>query len=102
MDDYSDGEDDWEEFDDCSRSLSTDDMIAEVFAASLHGDPHIVGARMRVQVQNRVVILLGSVASVQAHGAMRQRAWDIPGVVDVCNRLSVTPPGDSQTSGPAQ
>lgn len=93
---FPEGEDDWQEADadlpDCSMGISTDEMIAEVFAASVFSDPHIRGAHIKVQVQNRVVILLGEVATVQARRAMRQRAWDVPGVADVCNRLAVVPP----------
>jgi osmotically-inducible protein OsmY len=96
---FPEGEKDWQESEaelqDCSLGTSTDEMIAEVFAASVFSDPHIQGAHIRVQVQNRVVILLGEVASVQARKVMRQRAWDVPGVADVCNRLSVVPPGRS-------
>ncbi|MEU4426576.1 BON domain-containing protein [Actinoplanes sp. NPDC024001] len=96
---FPESDDDWQEpgadLQDCSLGLSTDEMIAEVFAASVFGDPHIRGARIKVQVQNRVVILLGEVASVRARKVMRQRAWDVPGVADVCNRLSVVPPAGS-------
>ncbi|WP_328474447.1 BON domain-containing protein [Actinoplanes sp. NBC_00393] len=96
---FPEGEGDWQESEadlqDCSMGMSTDDMIAELFAASVFGDPHIRGAYIRVQVQNRVVILLGEVASVQARKVMRQRAWEVPGVADVCNRLTVVPPGRS-------
>jgi osmotically-inducible protein OsmY len=40
-------------------------------------------------VQNGVIILIGELGSVDARAAAGSRAWQVPGVVDVCNRITV-------------
>lgn len=72
--------------------LTADELIAELVAASIMGHPYARGRSLDIQVQNQVVILLGQVASVEARAMIRGLAWQMPGVRDVCNRLTVGPP----------
>ncbi|WP_328473644.1 BON domain-containing protein [Actinoplanes sp. NBC_00393] len=74
--------------------MSTDELIAEVVAASVLSNPHIRGGHLTIQVQNRVVILSGDVPSTEARKMIRQLAWSTPGVHDVCSDLGVVPPGE--------
>lgn len=77
----------------CSFGMPTDELIAEVVAASVLGHPQIRGGYLEVEVQNRVVILLGEVTSADARTTIRRLAWAVPGVHDVCNRLRVAVTG---------
>jgi osmotically-inducible protein OsmY len=43
--------------------------------------------RVRVSVQNQVVILRGEVDSEDTRTAVVRRTWATPGVADVCNRI---------------
>ncbi|MEV1143781.1 BON domain-containing protein [Micromonospora sp. NPDC049799] len=43
--------------------------------------------QISVSVQNRVVILSGLVSGTDARQVAGELAWDVPGVVDVCNTL---------------
>ncbi|RKN47838.1 BON domain-containing protein [Micromonospora endolithica] len=42
-----------------------------------------------VRVQNRVVVLDGVVAADETRRTAGELAWDVPGVVDVCNAVRV-------------
>jgi hypothetical protein len=55
--------------------------------ARIVGSPALRGERITVEVQNRVVTLLGTVPSAQARAAAAELALATPGVRDVCNRL---------------
>lgn len=48
-------------------------------------------------MQNRVVILAGTVASPEARQVAGDLAWDVPGVFNVCNSLRLRP---AQRPGP--
>ena len=66
-----------------------DEMLADRAAAALRQDERIRGRRIELTVQNRVIILIGDVATAEASDAAGRLAWSVPGVHDVCNRLSV-------------
>jgi osmotically-inducible protein OsmY len=46
-------------------------------------------ARIRVEVTDRVVVLHGEVDTSMVKRVAGEDAWDVPGVVDVSNQLSV-------------
>ena len=68
----------------------TDEWIADRLEASVRCDPRIRGHYLEIQVQNRVVLLFGELASSEACTAARLLAWSVPGVVDVRNRVTVS------------
>ncbi|MGB2568674.1 BON domain-containing protein [Micromonospora citrea] len=45
--------------------------------------------QITVSVQNRVAILAGLVYGDEARRVAAELAWDVPGVVDVCNMLRI-------------
>ncbi|MEU4427640.1 BON domain-containing protein [Actinoplanes sp. NPDC024001] len=53
------------------------------------GDPRLAGERITVEVQNRVVNLLGTVNSLYARVVAAELARSTPGVLDICNRLQL-------------
>lgn len=65
----------------------TDDHLGRLVAARLSADRRTSRQRITVSVQNRVVILLGSVPSAELAHLAGDKAWDTPGVFDVCNAL---------------
>jgi osmotically-inducible protein OsmY len=69
---------------------SADEWLAERTARALRTDPLVRGTRLEILVQNGVIILSGELSSAGAREAAGRRAWTVPGVVDVCNRLTVT------------
>jgi osmotically-inducible protein OsmY len=69
---------------------SADEWLVGRAAEALATDPHVHGRRLEIRVQNGVVILLGELSSADAREAAGRRAWTVDGVVDVCNRLTVT------------
>ncbi|MFI0795856.1 BON domain-containing protein [Micromonospora rubida] len=70
-----------------------DARLAAVVARRLGGDPAVRHERVRVSVQNRVVILTGIVADPRARRAAGELAWEVADVVDVCNALRLAEPG---------
>ena len=68
---------------------SGDEWLAERTAQALRTDPLVRGTRLEILVQNGVIILSGELSSSGAREAAGKRAWTVPGVVDVCNRLTV-------------
>ncbi|MGW1059140.1 BON domain-containing protein [Micromonospora rubida] len=70
-----------------------DARLAAVVARRLGGDPTVRHERVRVSVQNRVVILTGIVADPRARRAAGELAWEVTDVVDVCNALRLAEPG---------
>ncbi|MGC1215749.1 MAG: BON domain-containing protein [Micromonospora sp.] len=45
--------------------------------------------QITITVQNRVVILAGAVADQETRRVAGELAWDVPGVIDVCNALQL-------------
>ncbi|MFE9690278.1 BON domain-containing protein [Micromonospora sp. NPDC005806] len=64
-----------------------DVRLAALVAQRLSIDWTTRRQQITVSVQNRVVILGGTVADAQARRAAGELAWDVPGVFDVCNAL---------------
>jgi hypothetical protein len=74
--------------------LAEEVVDAELFLARLVVDELVRDRQIRaghvvVTVQNGVVILEGQVDDPQTQAAAARRAWAIPGVFDVSNRLTV-------------
>ncbi|MEV1329420.1 BON domain-containing protein [Micromonospora costi] len=66
---------------------SEDLRLAALVAQRLAIDWVTRRQQITVAVQNRVVILSGTVASPDAREVAGDLAWDVPGVFDVCNTL---------------
>ena len=69
--------------------FSGDELLVHLVAEGLVADRAVRGRLIDVTVQNGVVIMEGEVASIEARAAAGRRAWSVPGVHDVCNRLTV-------------
>lgn len=69
--------------------VEADEWIADRLEASVRGDPRIRGNYLEIQVQNRVVIFLGELDSSEAITAVCRLAWSTPGVIDVCDQVTV-------------
>jgi hypothetical protein len=67
----------------------SDDRLAAQVAQALRCNPLVYGRHLEVMVQNRVAILIGELGSSDARAAADRRAWTVPGIQDVCNRLTV-------------
>ncbi|MFC3502816.1 BON domain-containing protein [Micromonospora krabiensis] len=67
--------------------LEEDVRLAALVAQRICVDWHTRRQQITVTVQNRVVILTGTVGSPGAREAAGELAWDVPGVFDVCNAL---------------
>ncbi|NJP33602.1 BON domain-containing protein [Micromonospora thermarum] len=66
-----------------------DTRLAALAAQRLSIDWTTRRQQITVTVQNRVVILAGTVADPDARAAAGELAWDVPGVADVCNTIRV-------------
>ncbi|WP_430782457.1 BON domain-containing protein [Actinoplanes sp. G11-F43] len=53
-------------------------------------DPRLTRERITVEVQNRVVNLIGTVGSLHARVTAAEVARSTPGVTDICNRLELS------------
>jgi osmotically-inducible protein OsmY len=67
---------------------SADEQIGRVVAGRLDDDPRTSRQHITVAVQNRVVVLIGSVQSPGLADLAGETAWGTPGVFDVCNALT--------------
>jgi hypothetical protein len=72
------------------------DIKAEV-VDRLDLNEHTRDHRLKVDVDQHVVVLGGRVASALAKRAAGDEAWDTPGVVDVSNQIVVQRPGGETT-----
>lgn len=66
-----------------------DQELVRLVADALLNDPTVARGEVDLQVQNGVVILEGDFETVESVDAAVARVWTIPGVVDVCNALTV-------------
>jgi osmotically-inducible protein OsmY len=66
-----------------------DQTVAEGVVARLLGHDGTGEQHIKVEVQNRVAILTGSVDSLDVVILAGDLAWRTPGIVDVCNALTV-------------
>lgn len=80
----------WADEGDRVARRSADEWLVERAAKALARDPLVHGRRLEILVQNGVIILFGVLASVEARDAAGRRAWSVEGVLDVCNRLTVS------------
>ncbi|MGN9913431.1 BON domain-containing protein [Phytohabitans sp. LJ34] len=74
------------------RSVDREDVdqaVAEGVLARLLGHDVTGDQPIHVDVQNRVAVLTGSVDSSEMIGMAGDLAWQAPGIVDVCNALTV-------------
>ena len=71
---------------------SEDFRLAALVAQRLSLDWTTRRQEITVTVQNRVVILAGLVAGRETRRVAGDLAWDVPGVVDVCNTLRLCGP----------
>lgn len=81
----------------CDDGEDADEQLIDRVAQALRGDPLVYGRLLHVMVQNSVVILVGDVGDVgspEAKAAAASRVWAVPGVYDVCNRLTVSAVGN--------
>ncbi|MFC4065791.1 BON domain-containing protein [Actinoplanes subglobosus] len=58
-------------------------------------DPRLSGECVTVEVQNRVVTLIGVVSSLYARTVAAELARSTPGVADICNRLTLARVSDA-------
>ncbi|MEU5722447.1 BON domain-containing protein [Micromonospora sp. NPDC047738] len=72
-----------------SAPESEDLRLAALVAQRLSIDWITRRQQITITVQNRVVILAGMVANVETRRAAGELAWEVPGVVDVCNALQL-------------
>ena len=70
-----------------------DARLAAIAAQRLSTDWTTRRQPITVTVQNRVVILAGTIADLETRQVAGELAWDIPGVADVCNTLRVAQRG---------
>ncbi len=70
-----------------------DTRLAALTAQRLSTDWTTRRQQITVSVQNRVVILAGTVTDPDARQVAGELAWDVPGVADVCNTLRVAQRG---------
>jgi osmotically-inducible protein OsmY len=73
-----------------------DALLAAQVAQRLSSDWTTRHQQIVVTVQNRVVILAGVVAGPDTRQVAGEIAWDVQGVVDVCNALRLTGPRRSR------
>ncbi|MEV4199885.1 BON domain-containing protein [Micromonospora globbae] len=76
---------------------SDDARLAALVAQRLAIDWTTRHQHIEVAVQNRVVILTGTVTRPEVRQVAGDLAWDVPGVHDVCNTLR--PPGRRRHRG---
>lgn len=79
----------------------TEDLrLAALVAQRLSIDWTTRRQQIVVAVQNRVVILSGSVADPDVRQVAGELAWDVPGVFDVCNTLRISIRRGGRAAGP--
>jgi osmotically-inducible protein OsmY len=72
-----------------SDKLPSDREMKSCLVDRLNENIYTQDARIKVEVDHRVVVLGGEVDSPIAKRAAGDDAWDTPGVVDVSNQLVV-------------
>ncbi|GAA3939724.1 BON domain-containing protein [Actinoplanes auranticolor] len=69
-------------------ALPADEELMLRIADCLRGDLEGPGNRVVLEVQNGVVVLEGVVVTRALNALMHRLVWRVPGVADVCNRLT--------------
>ncbi|WP_431911956.1 BON domain-containing protein [Micromonospora carbonacea] len=72
-----------------SHVLDEDLRLAALVAQRISIDWTTRRQQISVTVQNAVVILTGMVSDPATRKAAAELAWDVPGVFDVCNALTL-------------
>jgi osmotically-inducible protein OsmY len=72
-----------------SDKVPSDREMKSALIHRLNENLYTQDAEIKVDVDHRVVVLGGEVDSPDARRAAVDDAWDVPGVVDVSNRLVV-------------
>ena len=72
-----------------SAEVPSDREMKSALVHRLNENLYTQDAEIKVDVDHRVVVLGGEVDSPDAVAAAVDDAWDVPGVVDVSNRLVV-------------
>ncbi|HEX6421331.1 MAG TPA: BON domain-containing protein [Acidimicrobiales bacterium] len=67
----------------------TDREMKSALVGRLRENLYTQDARIRVEVGNRVVVLRGAVPTAMAKRVAGEDAWNVPGVLDVSNQLTV-------------
>ena len=70
-----------------AKPTTEDARLACRLLERMHRDPRLRRERICIEVQNRVVILDGTVRTAELGAAAGALAWRTPGVYDVSNRL---------------
>jgi osmotically-inducible protein OsmY len=78
---------DWHEVP--SDEVPPDSEMKAVLVSRLNENLYTQDADIRVEVSDRVVLLDGDVESPIVRRVAADDAWDVPGVVEVDNRLSI-------------
>ncbi|MBQ1050622.1 BON domain-containing protein [Micromonospora sp. C51] len=70
-----------------AEPTSEDTRLACQLLASMQQDSRLRQERICIEVQNRVVVLDGTVSTAETSAEAHALAWRTPGVHDVSNRL---------------
>jgi osmotically-inducible protein OsmY len=87
------------------RGALPDRGIKGLLVADLQEDRRTRQERIRVDVAQGVVVLGGTIASLEARAVAEGAAWRLPGVADVSNQLRVAGPpasGAARTAPPSR
>ena len=72
------------------EDLPNDREMKSALVDRLNENLYTQDAEIRVEVADRVVVLDGEVETPVVEQAAVDDAWDVPGVVDVSNQMTVT------------
>ncbi len=72
-----------------NADVPTDREMKSALVHRLNENLYTQDAQIRVEVTDRVVVLVGEVETHVIRRVAGEDAWDVPGVVDVSNQLSV-------------
>lgn len=76
-----------------NTEVPTDRDMKSALVARLNENLYTQDAQIRVEVTDRVVVLAGEVDSPLVKRVAGEDAWDVPGVLDVSNQLTVAGDG---------
>ncbi len=76
-----------------NTEVPTDREMKSALVARLNENLYTQDAQIRVEVTDRVVVLAGEVDSPLVKRVAGEDAWDVPGVLDVSNQLTVAGDG---------
>ena len=71
--------------------IKSDEDIKRSVEDSLFWDTWVDSSKVKVEVENGVVTLTGTVRSIVEKRAAGDDAWDVPGVIDVVNEICIQP-----------